>query len=132
MRRGNNSPRRSKRKSSTPQRNGRASDGRPSLIYHTERKRPRQVQVLSEIRRLQQFTGYVMPKLSFSRVVREILTTYSPGEIIFRITAEAFEALQESTELYLTQLFTDSYLCTLHRDRVTLMVKDLQLTRYLR
>ena len=38
------------------------------------------------------------------------------------------EALQTATE----DIFEDAYLCTLHAKRVTLMSKDIQLTRKIR
>lgn len=50
----------------------------------------------------------------------------------WRITPEALAALQESAEMFIVQLFEDSYLCTSHRGRVTLQVNDMQLVRYLR
>lgn len=50
----------------------------------------------------------------------------------FRIQLDALKALQESCELYIAQFFEDSYWCTLHAKRVTLMVKDMQLARRIR
>jgi histone H3/H4 len=38
-------------------------------------------------------------------------------------------ALQEATEAYLTGLFEDTNLCAIHAKRVTIMTKDLRLTR---
>ena len=39
---------------------------------------------------------------------------------------------QESAEDYLVRLFEDSNLCAMHSRRVTVMVKDIQLTRRIR
>lgn len=50
----------------------------------------------------------------------------------WRITPASLGALQESAETYLIQLFEDSYACTIHRNRLTLAVKDMWLTKYLR
>lgn len=50
----------------------------------------------------------------------------------WRITSESLSALQESAETYLIQLFEDSYACTVHRNRLTLAVKDIWLAKYLR
>lgn len=50
----------------------------------------------------------------------------------WRITPEALGALQESAEVYITQMFEDSYLCTIHRGRITLQANDMQLVKYLR
>lgn len=77
------------------------------------------------------FAGLLIPKLSFSRLVREILIDVSRVPDI-RVTPEFLLALQEASELYLVQFFQDSYLCTLHRGRVTLIPKDMQLAMRLR
>lgn len=50
----------------------------------------------------------------------------------YRITPVALAALQESSEAYITQFFEDAYACTLHRGRVTLEVKDMNLLSFLR
>ena len=42
------------------------------------------------------------------------------------------EALQTSAEEYLVGLFEDSYLCTMHSKRVTLLARDMQLARRIR
>lgn len=49
-----------------------------------------------------------------------------------RVTGQALAAMQTSAEAYLTQLMEDSYLLTLHRQRVTLVPRDMQLTLYIR
>lgn len=49
-----------------------------------------------------------------------------------RITGQALAALQISSETYLTQLMEDSYLLTLHRSRITLLPRDMQITLYIR
>lgn len=85
---------------------------------------------LKEIYHLTSTTHSLIPKLPFSRLIREILNTTSLT--VNRITPEALIALQESTETYLTHLLSDSYLLTLHRSRVTLSEKDIQLAIYLR
>lgn len=56
----------------------------------------------------------------------------APVSVVNRITSQALECLQESSEMYVTQLFEDSYLLTMHRARVTLHPKDLRLANYLR
>ena len=45
---------------------------------------------------------------------------------------EALNALQESTEAYLVNLFEDAYRITLNRKVVTLGVQDIELLRYIR
>lgn len=54
------------------------------------------------------------------------------GNKVFRVTPECLMALQESSELYLTHFFSDAYLCTVHRGRVTMIPKDMQLALRLR
>lgn len=85
---------------------------------------------LREIYKLQLSTNLLIPKLPFSRMIRELLHEHSISTT--RITPTALTCLQESSEMYLVNLFADSYRCTLHRERVTLAVKDLQLVRYIR
>lgn len=50
----------------------------------------------------------------------------------FRMQTSSLECLQEAAECYLTQLFEDSYLCCLHRSRITLTEKDMRLVQILR
>ena len=44
-----------------------------------------------------------------------------------KITVTAVEALREASECFLTNMFEDSYLLSLHAKRVTLMPKDMNL-----
>ncbi|KAH8275434.1 hypothetical protein KR026_007216 [Drosophila bipectinata] len=109
-----------------PQRNAQTSGA-------TRRKRntplSRAARMEREINKLQQFTGNLIPKLPFSRLVRELL--YSQGSQMFKITTGALEALQSSSEIYLTQRLQDAYYLTLHRGRVTLDVRDMVLMGYI-
>lgn len=83
---------------------------------------------LREIRRYQKSTDLLLKKLPFQRLVKEIFQDY--GE--FRLQKTACEALQEAAEQYLTGLFVDSNLCAIHGKRVTIMPKDVQLSRRIR
>lgn len=87
---------------------------------------------LRDIRRLQLSTELLIPRLPLTRLIREIILQHCAHPDGLRVQRAALDCLQESAELYLTQLFEDAYRCTLHRDRVTLIVKDYQLARYLR
>lgn len=62
-------------------------------------------------------------------VVREVMQKYANG---FRIQVPALKALQEASEMYLVQIFEDSALLVLHRNRVTLAPKDMRLVLELR
>nr|AAM80999.1 centromeric histone H3-like protein Cid [Drosophila simulans] len=83
-----------------------------------------------EIRRLQHHPGTLIPKLPFSRLVREFIMKCSDGEPL-RVTEGALLAMQESCEMYLTQRLADSYMLTKHRNRVTLEVRDMALMAYI-
>ena len=75
---------------------------------------------LREIRRYQKSTELLIRKLPFQRLVREITQS------------SAIMALQEAPEAYLVGLFEDTNLCAIHAKRVTIMPKDIQLTRRIR
>ncbi|XP_024890155.1 histone H3.3-like [Temnothorax curvispinosus] len=95
-------------------------------------KRRRKGRVLQEIKHLRRTTHFLIPKLPFARLVREIIRDIFPREDIARIQAAALEALQEATEMYIVQFFEDSVLLALHAKRVTLMRNDMILMRRLR
>ncbi|XP_055623768.1 histone H3-6-like [Toxorhynchites rutilus septentrionalis] len=97
----------------------------------SEERRPRtQIRALREIAHLQRSTNLLIPKLPFARLIREVLMSYNDHAL--RVTPEALMALQESAELYIVQLMEDAYRCTIHRNRVTLMPKDINLALYIR
>lgn len=62
--------------------------------------------------------------------VREVTQAYTNREI--RWKGVALLALQEASEAYLVGLFEDANLCALHGKRVTIQVKDIQLSRRIR
>eukprot|EP01104_Vermistella_antarctica_P016377 TRINITY_DN555_c3_g1_i1.p1 TRINITY_DN555_c3_g1~~TRINITY_DN555_c3_g1_i1.p1 ORF type:complete len:152 (+),score=26.30 TRINITY_DN555_c3_g1_i1:344-799(+) len=103
----------------------------PGMAAKPVRRRPGTL-ALKEIRRYQHTTNLLIPKLPFSRVVREVMVQFERPGIRLRLEVNALLALQESTEVYLTKLFEDAYLCAIHANRVTLMVKDIQLARRIR
>jgi histone H3/H4 len=77
---------------------------------------------LQEIKRMQQQTVAVIPKLPFQRLVKQI--THGVNSEV-RFSSQGLIALQEAAESYLTGLFEDSHLIALHAKRVTLMAKDM-------
>ncbi|XP_034477222.1 histone H3-like centromeric protein cid [Drosophila innubila] len=83
-----------------------------------------------EIRKLQLSPNYMIPRLCFGRVVRELLISHGTDSSI-RITMSALEALQTASEMYLTQRFQDAYMLTMHRGRVTLENRDMALMAYM-
>lgn len=97
-------------------------------VKKPHRYRPGTV-ALREIRRYQKSTDLLLRKLPFQRLVREVAENFKTE---LRFQGSAIMALQEASESYLVGLMEDSYLCTIHAHRVTLMPKDLQLARRIR
>ncbi|KAK5647277.1 hypothetical protein RI129_002169 [Pyrocoelia pectoralis] len=86
--------------------------------------------ILREIRRLQISTKLLIPRLPFSRLIREVLANY--GQQDFLIQRLALDALQEASEAYVSQYFEDGYACCLHARRSTLIPRDMALVAFLR
>jgi histone H3 len=84
---------------------------------------------LREIRRYQKTFELLIGKANFQRLCREIAQDFKSD---LRWTKEALLALQEATEAYLVRLFEDTNLCAIHRGRITITPKDMQLVRRLR
>jgi len=85
---------------------------------------------LMEIRKFQKSTNLLIPKLPFSRVIREVCSKICSADMRFQ--SAAIMALQEAAEAYLVTLFEDTLLCAIHAKRVTVMPKDMQLARRIR
>ena len=64
--------------------------------------------------------------------MREIVQDFASGPHDWRFQSTALLALQEAAEAYIVSIFEDSYLCSLHAGRVTLMPKDIHLARRIR
>ena len=84
---------------------------------------------IQEFQHYQKFTGFLIRKLPFQRLVREI-TVNIAQEMWFQ--SSVLLALQEAAEVYLMGLFEDTNLCTIHARCVTIMPKDIQLARRIR
>lgn len=84
---------------------------------------------LREIRKYQKSTDLLIRKLPFARLVREIAAEFKND---LRWQSTAILALQEASEAYLVSLFEDANLCAIHARRVTIMPKDIQLSRRIR
>nr|AJO61192.1 CenH3 [Lathyrus clymenum]AJO61194.1 CenH3 [Lathyrus clymenum]AJO61195.1 CenH3 [Lathyrus clymenum]AJO61196.1 CenH3 [Lathyrus clymenum]AKA94126.1 centromere-specific variant of histone H3 [Lathyrus clymenum] len=82
---------------------------------------------LREIRKLQKTCQLLIPYAPFVRCVREI--TNQVSSTVTRWTPQALLSLQEAAEDTLIRMFEVGWLCTLHAKRVTLMKKDIELTR---
>jgi histone H3/H4 len=90
---------------------------------------------LREIRRYQKSVDLLIPKLNFSRLVREICQRPPPfglGKSKIRWQSLAMEALHEAAESFLVMLFEDVNLAAIHANRVTIKQKDMTHARRLR
>ena len=90
---------------------------------------------LREIRRYQKSTELLIKKLPFRRLIKHICEDMS-GMSDFpngpRIESSALICLQESVEDYLVGILADTNLMTIHRKRITVAPKDVQLVRRIR
>lgn len=104
----------------------------PFTIRENQKKRKRLpgTNILLEIQTLQERPDSIIPQASFRRLVNEICEDNFDEK--FRWTALSMKALQYSAEEYMVGLFEDSYLCSMHCKRVTLLSQDLQLARRIR
>ena len=101
---------------------------RPAPGDRRYRYRPGE-KALRDIRKYQNSTNTLIPRLPFQRLVREIIQDLRDG---IRFQTTALLALQEASEAYLVGLLEDSNLCAIHAKRVTIMPRDIQLARRLR
>ena len=97
----------------------------PHQMQKRRRFRPGTV-ALREIWQYQKSTDLLIRRAPFQRVVYEIVRSFRND---LRIQAAEIKGLQEAAEAYLVGLFEDSNLCTIHAKRVTIMPRDVQLTR---
>lgn len=75
----------------------------PIKVRNIKKKRRKPgIVALREIRRLQQATNLLIPRLPFQRLVREIAMDFNTG---YKWQTAALSALQEAAESYLTILF---------------------------
>ena len=84
---------------------------------------------LREIRCYQKSTEFLIWKLPFQRLVREIAQDFKTD---LKFQSAAIRTLQEASEAYLVGLFEDTNLCAIHAKRVTVMPRDIQLARRIR
>ena len=84
---------------------------------------------LRETCKYQKSMDLLLRKLPFQHFVREV-TQNVCGDLCFQATALA--ASQEASEAFLVGLMEDANLCAIHARRVTIMPKDLQLSRRIR
>lgn len=79
---------------------------------------------LRELRRYQKNTEYLIRRLQFQRLVREIVKSVKMN---IKFQVRAIEVLQEASEAYIVGLFEDTSLSSTSEKRVTILPKDIQL-----
>jgi len=117
------------KKTPAQKRKAKAAAATPGSAKKKFRYRPGTV-ALREIRAYQRSAELLVPKLPFSRLVKEIAQERSSSGLRFQ--SSALMALQEAAEAYIVQLFEDTLLCAIHAKRVTVMPKDMNLARRIR
>ena len=101
-------------------------------VRKPHRYRPGTV-ALREIRKYQKTTELLIRKLPFQRLCREIAEDFKTlGSPDKRWQSTAILALQEAAEAYMVGLFEDTNLSAIHAKRVTILPKDMQLSRRIR
>ncbi len=96
-------------------------------VKKPHRYRPGTV-ALRKIRKYQMSTELLIRKAPFYFFVHEIAIDFMSD---LRMQSNAVLALQEALEAYLVHLFEDTDLCAMHRKRVTITPKDMQLARHI-
>ena len=107
---------------------GKGKEGKYQDAHNRFRYRPG-VKALQEIRQYQRSTELLIKKVPFQRLVRDLALKQKES---VRFESQAILALQEASEAYLVGLFEDTNLCAIHGKRVTIMPKDIQLSRRIR
>ena len=124
--------------SSRPELNRRSTEAQRGRERKSVRKKLNKrfrpgVKALQEIRKYQKSTNLLIPRLPFSRLIREIaqnILGYQHQE--YRFQSVALMALQEACEAFMVTLFEDTLLCAIHAKRVTILPKDMCLARRIR
>lgn len=127
---------------STPTRRKSPGRGTPSLTGGKKNKSPSKeapatrphryragTRAIMEIRKFQRSTQFLIRRLPFARLVKEITQDFHHQ---LRWRSDAIEALQHASEDYIIHLLSDANLCAIHAKRVTIMSKDLYLARRIR
>uniref|UniRef100_A0A914D491 Histone H2A/H2B/H3 domain-containing protein n=1 Tax=Acrobeloides nanus TaxID=290746 RepID=A0A914D491_9BILA len=117
----------------------RISGGRPkfgqkaikrNVIQKKVRRYRSSAKTLKEIRQYQKSVNLLIPRASFTRVVKQVV-----NEILHarnktcRIELKGIVALQSAAEAFLVTLFEAANLAAIHTKRVTVMLRDIQLVR---
>ena len=119
-----------RKKKRTRDSNKRRMGGKPPQGQARKKRRYRPGTVaLIEIRKYQTSTETLIPKLSFQRLVKEIMQVecIRRGIPMKKIQSPALLAIQCVTEQYVTELFSKSQRAAIHGKRITVQPKDVKL-----
>ena len=106
-----------------------ARKGIKGMVKKPRRLRPG-TKALREIRRYQRGGEFLLPRAPLLRYVKSSLQdtpVKRPDQESWRLSREAFDALQEATESYIVHLFENAQLSAIHGKRVTVQEKDIAL-----
>jgi histone H3 len=81
---------------------------------------------LREIQKFQKNTDLLIRKAPFQHLVKEVAQDLSRKSDL-RMQSTALLALQEATEYFMVDVFSNTNLCAMHGKRVTIMIKDMVL-----
>lgn len=84
---------------------------------------------LREIKRFQKSVDTLIPKMPLRRLIREVAQPYKEE---LRFSRTSMDALQEASESYLVQLFSDANNCAIQHGRVTIEPHDMRLAMAMR
>lgn len=85
------------------------------------RKRKMNRHAINQIKKYQKSTGLLVPKASFSRLVREIATDFK-ADVMFR--EKSLDVLQEESENFIVQVLQKAYINSIKNGRQTIMHRD--------
>jgi len=103
-------------------------------FYASPIKKPnkRKQRAIQEIKTYQRSTDLLIPRASFERLVREVLSNIPYTDHIQRMEPRAIEALQEAAEAFIVEIMDETNLMTLHRFAQTISPRDMALALSLR
>ena len=77
--------------------------------YQIKNKSRKVLNVLKEIRKYQKSIDLLISKLSFQRLVREIMFEIVDQDVEFQIQATALETLQKAIKVYITNILENKH-----------------------
>jgi histone H3/H4 len=95
-----------------------------SISAKGRRRRRRRVKVIRAIFKQQLSTAMVLPKVSFGRLVREVMASYS--DEVVNVRGAGMLALQCAAEEHLTEMFSEAARLAHYSNRDTITSADLR------